>query len=784
MVSGVNTIPASDNPSSTIYKTFEENPILWGKFYFPHHLRDRSPYFHWIIISESYKNQYFACEAPRGSAKSTVLSFLKVLHRVAFKHKRFIVIVQNTYKKAVGTLESIKDEVRWNEKFKLDFGITLEKDAEGDTIFRGRDGYRTRILCKGVEQIGSIRGEKFGAYRPDYILGDDMEDDEMVKSAERRTSLRELFDNALIPSGDVKSLDVDIIGTILHDDSLMAALVSKTEYTEYRKLFFKARFENVVTGVRESLWPERWTVAELDEMERLKPEAFAKEMQGDPSSGSLETIRREDFRLWRLEEGQAVLYGGDNEVVSRWKLTDCRSGIGIDLAWEEKKSNDFAAIVPGLITPANDLLVDTYIVKRGLRPDEFEQIIFDMNERYEKMTGKRVCFGFEKAMLEKLMKWFLQESMKRRGRFLWFKDIAWGTTDKVARIMFRLANRYAQHSIYHKKGMGDLENQLIRLRSVAHDDICLVGETLIITNKGYVRLEDIKVGDFVLTRKGYNKVINKIYSGKKEVIKWLGLVGTKNHPVITTTGIKRLDSLHVCDILYIWNEKLLSIEEKSTIDILNQKEDNIKYISGDMINGNQLQSHFIDKFILIILGIYQKVILSIIEMRILLIMNLRILNVYPHLNTQDSIQVNQKGLYLQKLEWLKESILKRQNRKQGIGIKVLKDINGILKTQRNILLPKRKVYNFTVENNNEYFANNILVHNCDAESMLPELLAYAPTVGKEKPKEDVFKFLQKQTNGWRTRNQRTSRYVFGAKQRPSVVEAKVGLVNNGNGLGF
>ncbi len=100
-----------------------------------------------------------------------------------------------------------------------------------------------------------------------------------------------------------------------------------------------------------------------------------------------------------------------------------------------------------------------------------EELIFTMNDRYEKLTGKRVQFGFEKAKLEKVMKWFLQEAMKRRGKFLWFKDIAWGTQDKVARIMFRLANRYAQHSVYHKKGMGDLENQLIRLKSAPHDDM-------------------------------------------------------------------------------------------------------------------------------------------------------------------------------------------------------------------------------------------------------------------------------------------------------------------------
>lgn len=466
-------LPEAGSPAPVVennfYEQFKYNPIPFGMNYFPNHFRDISPDFHFKLIEESYKHRFFAVQAPRGSAKSTVLAFLKPAHSICFKKKRFIVIVQNTYKKAVGTLEGLKDEIRYNESLKRDFGITLEKDAEGDTIFRHPDGFRTRVLCKGVEQIGSVRGERFGAYRPDYIIGDDMEDDEMVKSPERRQSLKDLYNNALIPAGDIKTLDVDIIGTILHDDSLMAELVSLDRYMEYRKLFYMARYKE--DGEIKSLWPERWSVADLDEIEKNKPEAFAKEMQGDPSSGSLETIRREDFRLWRVEEGQAVLYGGDGEVVSRWSLRDCRAAVGIDLAWEQKETSDFAAIVPGLLTPANDLLVDDYVCKRGLRPDELEELLFGLSERYEALTGKRVCFGFEKARLEKVMKWFLKEAMKRRGKWLWFKDITWGTQDKVARIMFRVANRYSQHSVYHKKGMGDLENQLVRLRSAPHDDL-------------------------------------------------------------------------------------------------------------------------------------------------------------------------------------------------------------------------------------------------------------------------------------------------------------------------
>lgn len=747
------------------YKLFEENPILFGKHYFPNHLRFRTPYFHWLILNESYNNRFFACVAPRGSAKSTILSFLKPMHRIVFKKKRFIVIVQNTYKKAVGTLEGIKDEFKYNEKLRGDFRVEFEKDAEGDTIFRHPDGFRTKVLCKGHEQMGSVRGEKFGAYRPDYILGDDIEDDEMVKSSERRNDLKKVFDEALMEAGDFTELEVDIIGTILHDDALMVDLISKNKYKDYKKLFFQARYENKSTGIKESLWPERWTLEQLNILETDKPEVFAKEYQGDPASGSLETIRREDFRYWRMEEGQAILFGSDGEIVSRWKLCDCRAGVGIDLAWGTKEANDFSAIVPGLITPANDLLIDSYIVKKGMRPDELENILFDMNERFERLTGHRVQFGFEKANLEKVMKWFLTEAMRRRNKWLWFKDINWGTQDKVSRIMFRLANRYTQHAIYHKKGMGDLENQLIRLRSSAHDDLCLSGEVKVLTMRGNIKIKNVKVGDYVRTRNGFRKVLISKCTGRKKVTCDIGIIGTPNHPIITKLGIKRLDSIHVDDILYIWNEKLSSIEEKSTTDILTQCADSIECISGDMISGKKHQWLYTGRFTSIIMETYQKVMLSIIKMKIRLIMNQKTSNVYQSRNICDSIQANQRELIRYELICKNQFIQKNQNKKQENGTKVPQEKIGIRNTP-SIWISENPipVYNLTVDVDNEYFANGVLVHNCDAVGMLPEMLAFAPSAQKPKTPEDMFMTVRKNTPLYRERNK--SKYIFGRGQKP------------------
>lgn len=445
---------------------YKQEKLVFGHRYFPHYFRKDSPPFHMVISDLCRENKHVAIHAPRGSAKSTVETFLDCIHGIVMKQERFIVIVQNTYAKGSGSLNNIKFEIRYNKDLLEDFGITMEmKDAEGDTIFTHSDGFSCRVLCKGADQLGSIRGERFGAYRPTLILVDDLEDDEMVRNPERRLELDKQFNEVLNYAGEAHETRIIVIGTILHDDSLLANLLSRNRYSRFVKRHFFARKDG------ESIWPSKWSVDDLNEMERQDPVGFAKEMQGDPSSGSLETIRREDFRYWTIIDGAAVLYNDDGTVHSRWALNECRAGVGIDLAWEDRKSSDFAAIIPGFVTPANDLLIETYIFKKGLRPDEFEKIIFELDERLSKLTSKRVCFGFEKAKLEKVMKWFLQETMKRTGKYLWFKDIAWGTQDKIERIMFRVANRYSQHAIYHKRGMGDLENQLIRLRSTAHDDL-------------------------------------------------------------------------------------------------------------------------------------------------------------------------------------------------------------------------------------------------------------------------------------------------------------------------
>jgi hypothetical protein len=450
-----------------VTEKMSENPLLWGYYFFPNHFRDNPPPFHLDITRAILNNRHVTIAAPRESAKSTIVAFLYVFHAIVFKRKRFIVIVGNTESKAKEHLDAIKRELHDNIFLKAALPkLKLVKDSEIDTIFRHQDAFETRVLCKGTEQIPKIRGVKFNAYRPDLIICDDLEDDEMVRSKERRFKLKEDFDTALIPAGDRKKCQYIIIGTVLHDDSQLAKLLNHDLYPEFKTLFYQALDEQT----DESLWPEKWSVQDLYKMRDDKPLTFAKEMQNDPVSGQNQRFQRSDFRYWRVDSGIYELLDTDNSVIKRGFLANCKGAIACDLAWSERKDADNSVVLGGYLTPDNEILINEYVAEKGLRPDRLATILFEMAKRLQSVTESVVPIGFEKAILEKVAKWNLRQEMKKRNEYLLIKELKW-EHDKITRIELILQPRYANHSIYHRTNMGELEHELERFPYGVHDDI-------------------------------------------------------------------------------------------------------------------------------------------------------------------------------------------------------------------------------------------------------------------------------------------------------------------------
>jgi hypothetical protein len=431
-----------------------------------------TPDFHYLLIDTVMEHNKVVIAAPRSSAKSTILVFLFPIFQIMFKRKKFILIISNTFKKAAMHLDTIKRELADNERLKTRHPpITLARDAEGDTIFQHQDGFKTMVLCKGVDQIGSVRGVKFGASRPDLIICDDMEDDELVRNVERRENLKQLYDEALVPAG-APGCQIVVVGTIFHDDSQLAKMLDPSQYKDYYKIFLRAFDENSV----KSLWPEKWSLEFLEKLKKESPNVYAKEYQNDPVAGTNTRFKRSDFRYYEERGGSVSLLLPDGTPQTTYSLSECRAAIACDLAWKESRTSDSSVIMPGLLTPNSEILVYDYVSKKGMRPDETAEYLFSICARLEAMTGSTVPVGFEKAMLENVTQWLLKREMKARNKFLVTKELVWDA-DKNTRIETRLQPRYCQHVIYHKHGMGSLEYQLERFPYGVHDDEvdCLQG---------------------------------------------------------------------------------------------------------------------------------------------------------------------------------------------------------------------------------------------------------------------------------------------------------------------
>lgn len=459
-----------------LYESMAAEPMAFGHTFMTRHFPLNSPSFHLELSDAVEAHQFVAIAAPRGSAKSTLLAFLKPAHSILFKRHRFIVIISNTFKKAAMHLDTIKNELTTNPVLKECFPITVTRDAEGDSEFIHPDGFEIKVLCKGVDQLGSLRGVKFRAWRPDLIIIDDLEDDEMVKNPIRRGELEAEFDEVLNQIGDRHTRFV-IVGTVLHDDSQLAKLINPVRYTEFHKIILKAHL-HVGTAQECSLWPEKWSLGYLKELMRTKPNVYAKEMQNDPVAGSNVRFKKEDFRRWKQEGLDYVLFDAEGKPVSRGSLGSCRAAISCDLAWSEDKGADNCVLMPGYLTPQSEILIDKYFVRKGVRPHEIIEWLFLAVERLEKQTGTSVPIGFEKAMLEKVTKWILKQEMKKRNKYLITKELVW-EGDKIARAETRLEPRYNQNSIFHLDGMGDLEYELVRFPSGVHDDLVDAAQGLV-----------------------------------------------------------------------------------------------------------------------------------------------------------------------------------------------------------------------------------------------------------------------------------------------------------------
>ena len=332
-----------------------------------------------------------AIAAPRGHAKSTAITHAFILAKMLFKDSSFCLLVSDTEGQAAEFLGDIKAELTGNDRLRQMFEISnIIKDTETNIIVQFKNGKMFRIVAKGSEQ--KVRGLKWRGKRPDLIVCDDLENDEIGMNPDRREKFRRLFMNALLPCGSDTCL-VRVVGTILHLDSMLQRLL---EDATWRHLFYEAHNPDF----SEILWPEQWPES------RLRAVRAGYLAQNDPEGYSQEYLNRPvDIQNAFFNKDYFLDFERTN---GKWIKPNLEYYAAADFAISEKERADYTAIVVCGVDP-NGMV---YVVDARRGRWDADAIISELIAT-QKMWRPNV-FTFETAQIDKALRPALDRAMLRQ----------------------------------------------------------------------------------------------------------------------------------------------------------------------------------------------------------------------------------------------------------------------------------------------------------------------------------------------------------------------------------
>ena len=305
--------------------------------------------------------------------------------------------------------------------------------------------------------------------------------------------------------------------------------------------------------------------------------------------------------------------------------------------------------------------------------------------------------------------------------------------------------------------------------SHAHDDSCFVAGTKVATILGNKNIEELKVGDLVITPWGVSP-ITRTTSRMKPVIDNIGLTGTKDHKIYTTHdySFDNLENVDYSMVSKLTIKELISWQIKSLYcsmaknTIVTQRQDIMKIKS--LLTEKEKHSGFIGLFMNFIREKkFLKAITFITKTKIKIITTLAIWCFYHTANTLNfmakkplkfgkdlkckkqikEVEKCAKSGIAQKREEIGTQNIKKNTLPNFILLKYVpiaeedlipqtttesrQYVDGVeISTLKENYAgkPKKRVYNITVRAGC-YYANNILVSNCDAASMAHSIWRYA-----------------------------------------------------------
>ncbi len=357
-----------------------ESHLLFFHFYFAHYVTYATAPFHFELfrLTEDATVKNLVVVAFRDSSKSTLMTTSYPLWAILGReHKKFALILCQTVLQARTHMRNLKRELENNTLLKNDLGPFQEESDEWGSMSLVFSRLNARITAASTEQ--SIRGLRHNQYRPDVIIGDDLEDLASTRTHEARQKTFDWLMGEVLPAGS-KNRRLILVGNYLHDDALLMRIRRKIESGDMKGVF---RSYPLQLDDGTITWPGKYPdQRSIDELRSEKgDEAFLREYQLKIISREGQLIKSEWITKYNAKEPPT--------------FPDFRGTIvGVDLAIS--KTGDFTSMVAAKVYGYRKdlkIVILPMLVNDHLSSHETSRKIAALNDIFQ--AQRPVLFGVE-----------------------------------------------------------------------------------------------------------------------------------------------------------------------------------------------------------------------------------------------------------------------------------------------------------------------------------------------------------------------------------------------------
>ncbi|MDR3094998.1 MAG: hypothetical protein LBU62_10240 [Bacteroidales bacterium] len=264
-------------------------------YYFPHYAKCRCGAFQIKAANyiRDHRNMKAVFKWARAHAKSTHMDIMIPMwlkcqenSKPETRNINVMVLVSKSEENADTLLSDIQAELQFNQRYISDFGPQYNAGSWQDGEFATQDGVAFFSCGRGQ----SPRGLRYRESRPDYIVVDDIDDDELVENDKRVRKATEWVTEALFGALDGGRGRFMMVGNLISKNSVLAKIATKEGvYLSEVNVYDKAG--NVT-------WDGKWSKKEIQDLEQFMGyRSFQKEFMNNPVTEG--AVFRNDWIHWK-----------------------------------------------------------------------------------------------------------------------------------------------------------------------------------------------------------------------------------------------------------------------------------------------------------------------------------------------------------------------------------------------------------------------------------------------------------------------------------------------------